>query len=183
LDGGEAHAARSDDNDRILFLRLAEGDDRAVCGGSAASERSSDCQIDVWRQRQNRGLLRDNELGVATGRVESERRPFFAEVRPLAAALPTSSARLLEMDPDEVADLRRVHVVADLRNSARNLVTGDEWLPVSGFDLIEEVEVRPADPRREDLHQDVFGSWSGLRNLDQLHDSARLEPNRAHDGR
>ena len=51
----------------------------------------------------------------------------------------------------------------------------------TGLDLIEEVEVRPADSRGEDLYDDIFGSRLRLRDLDELHDSSRLEPNRPRD--
>src|SRR2546429_8875619 len=81
-----------------------------------------------------------------------------------------------------VAGLGRVYILADLRDSARLLVTRDEGLVFPGFDLIEEVEVRPADPRCEDLHQDVLSARLRVRELNDLDGAARLEPNRAHGG-
>src|SRR5207249_4086424 len=52
----------------------------------------------------------------------------------------------------------------------------------SGQRRIEEVEVRPADPRCEDLHQDVLSARLRVRELNDLDGTARLEPNRAHGG-
>src|SRR2546426_285215 len=180
LDGGKADAAGSDDDDDILFLRLPECDNRPVGGGAAASERGGQCQVEFRRQRQNGGLFRDDELRVATRRVEAQRSPVFAEVRPLAAALPAPSARLLEMHSDQVADLRGVYILANFRDSAHDLVTGNEWRVLPGLDLIEEVEVGSADAGSEDLHQDVLGPWLRVRNLDEFDRASRFEPNRTH---
>src|SRR5207245_4439151 len=146
----------------------------------AASERGGQCQVEFRRQRQNGGLFRDDELRVATRRIEAQRSPVFAEVRPLAAALPAPSARLLEMHSDQVADLRGVHILANFRDSAHDFVNGNEWRVLPGLDLIEEVEVRSADARSEDLHQDVLGAWLRVRKLDEFDRASRFEPNGTH---
>ncbi len=53
---------------------------------------------------------------------------FLAQIRALAATLPAPTARLLEVDDHPVADVRRVHVAADLRDPANDLVARDERL-------------------------------------------------------
>src|SRR6266705_3878994 len=162
LDRGKADPSRPDDDNQVLFLGLAEDHDRAVCGGATTSQRGGERQVEVRRQRPDRGLLRDDEFRIAARRVEAQGRAALAEIRSLAAALSAPTARLLEMHPDEVADLCGVHIGADRRDATRDLVTGDYGRMRPGLDLIEEVEVRPADSRREDLYDDVFGSRFGF---------------------
>src|SRR5205814_824971 len=129
---------------------------------------------------EDRVLFRDDEFRVPTRRVEPAGVTFFAEVRPLPSALTALTARLLEVDDDPIAHGGRIHVSADFRNAPDDLVTGDERLPFAGLHLVEQVQVRVAHARREDLDDHVFGSGLRIWQLDQFHGSIRLEPNRTH---
>src|SRR3989442_526814 len=169
LDRGKADAARPDDDDQVLFLGLAEGHDRSVRGGAAASKRGGERHVGVRRQRQDRGLLRHDEFRVAARRVEAQGRAVFTEIRSLASALSATTAGLLEMHSDEVADLRGVHIGADRRDAARDLVTGDQGRGRTDLYRIEEVEVRPADTGCEDPHDDIVRARFGLFRLNEPH--------------
>src|SRR3989442_920350 len=182
LDRGKADAARPDDDDQVLFLGLAEGHDRSVRGGAAASKRGGERHVGVRRQRQDRGLLRHDEFRVAARRVEAQGRAVFTEIRSLASALSATTAGLLEMHSDEVADLRGVHIGADRRDAARDLVTGDQGRVRTDLDRIEGVEVRPADTGCEDPHDDIVRARFGLFDLNEPHGPAGFESNRTHIG-
>ncbi len=125
-------------------------------------------------------MLRDDELGVPAGLIETEHVPFLAEVRALAPALSAPAAWLSEVDDDAVADVRRVHVAADLRNPTDDLVARDDRRAVARFHPVEEVQVRMTYARGEDLEQDVLRSRLRIRDLHELYGSARLEPDRTH---
>src|SRR5947208_9854830 len=180
LDRGESDASGSDDDNKVVLVRLAKGHDRSVGRRAAATEGSRDGRIQVRREREDRVLFRDDEFRVSTRRVEPEGVTFFAEVRPLLSALTALTARLLEVDDDPIAHGGRIHVSADFRNAPDDLVTGDERLPFAGLHLVEQVQVRVAHARREDLDDHVFGSGLWIWQLDQFHGSIRLEPNRTH---
>ncbi len=104
---------------------MAERHDGPVCGRAAASERSREGGFQIRRKREDGCLLRDDELRVASGRVEAERGPVLAEVRPHALALPTLPAGLLEVHDDSISDIRGVHVRANFDDAARDFVAGD----------------------------------------------------------
>src|SRR5438552_11494099 len=180
---GKADPAGSDDNHEVSLFRLTEGHDRAVGGSAAVCERRCGRDIQVWRQRENRGLLCNDELRVAARSVEAESRPVLAEVGPHATALPAPPARLLEMYADEVANSCRIDIGADLGDSSGNLMAGDERRAFARRDLIEEVEVRAADTPRQTLHEKVFRPGLRVRDLNELDRAVRLELNGAHGGR
>src|SRR3989454_3016151 len=180
LYGGEPNPARADDDREIAFPRLAERYNGPVRGRAAASEGSREGGLQIRRNREDGRLLRDDELGVASGRVEAERGPVLAEVRPHALALPTLPAGLLEVHDDAISDVRRVDVRADLRDAACDFVTRDKRVVVARLHPIEKMEVRVAHARREDLHEDVLGSRLWVRDLDELHPPVPLESDRTH---
>jgi len=84
------------------------------------------------------------------------------------------------MHPDDVADLRGIHIGANRRDSARNLVTGDQGRVRTRLHLVEEVEVRPADSRREDLYEDVLRPGLRIWHLDQFRHSIGFESDCVH---
>src|SRR5947209_10048628 len=180
LYGGEPNPARADDDREIAFSRLAERYNGPVRGRAAASEGSREGGLQIRRKREDGRLLRDDELGVASGGVEAERGPVLAEVRPHPLALPTLPAGLLEVHDDAISDVRRVDVRADLRDAACDFVTRDKRVVVARLHLIEKMEVRVAHARREDLHEDVLGSRLWVRDLDELHRPFPLESDRTH---
>src|SRR2546425_11344196 len=82
------------------------------------------------------------------------------------------------MHSDQVADLRGVHILANFRDPAHNLVTGNEWRVLPALDLIEGVEGRSAYPGSEDLHQDVLGAGLRIRKPNEFNRASRFDPNR-----
>ena len=105
---------------------------------------------------------------------------FLTEIRALAATLAAPAARLLEVDDHAVAHVRRVHVAADLRDPADDLVPGDERLTVGCGHRVEEMEVRVAHAGGKDLHEDLLGPRLRIRDVDELDLAATFEADRAH---
>jgi hypothetical protein len=87
--------------------------------------------------------------------IEAEAVSLSAEVRPLPSAKLALTAGLLEVDCNKVAGVGHVDVIADLRDSSRDLMARDEGWPVARPHLVEEVQVRAAHSRREDLDEDL----------------------------
>ncbi len=159
---------------------MALSHDRPIRGRPAAPERRGDGGIQIRRECQDGGLLRDDELGIAARAVEAERVVVLAEVRALAATLAAPAARLLEVDDHPVALVRRVHVAADLRDPADDLVARDERRGIARFLFVEQVQIRVADARGEDLHDDVLRAGLWIRELDQLHITFFFKTNGTH---
>ena len=84
------------------------------------------------------------------------------------------------MYDDAISDVRRVDVRADLRDAACDLVARDERVVGASLHPIEEMEVRVAHARREDLNEDVLRAGLRIWQLDQLHSSGGFESNRPH---
>src|SRR6267142_4893885 len=79
LDRGQPDAARSDDDDEVLFVRLTEGHDGPVRGRAATSERGRKGDVKTRRHREHGPLLGDDEFGVAAGQIETKGVSFLTE--------------------------------------------------------------------------------------------------------
>src|SRR2546425_5173386 len=180
LYGGEPNSARADDDCEIAFPRLAERYNGPVRGRPAASEGSREGGFQTRREWEDGRLLRDDELRIASGRVEAERGPVLAEVRPHALALPTRPAGLLEVHDDAISDVRGIHVRANFDDATGDFVTRNKRVVGARLHPVEEMEVCVAHARREDLHEDVLESRLWVRDLDEPRRPVPLEPDRTH---
>lgn len=125
-------------------------------------------------------MLRDDEFRIPARRIEAQGLSPLTEVGFLPSALAAVATWLLEVHDDAIPDACRVDVPADLRHAAGDLVTGDERLVFARAHFVQEMQVRSANAGREDLHENVFRSGLRIRDLDELHRAAGLEPDRSH---